>query len=290
MHRRVRARREIQVRDGTGNSESDSDSLHLGIEVDVQHRLQLHWIGEGDRALVDGVLGSEKVDLALRDVQPSQQHGVVGRTLQPEAPFHLKILRQRTLEADVRRRLDPDIELHPAQRSGARRGRTDGLGSLSQNGREIRPRIEAGAHHRDRARQHAALGGSAQAQFRVGGGAGALRISYAHILCGCVHTVGELAAGVSDRSAQRDGAATHLAGEILNRSLTAAEHDGSVHRRKPTGDVGEVQRSAPDVELPVHQWLVRRPANRGVDGHCSGGLDVRLEVSQHGQVDLAVHA
>src|SRR5439155_13751402 len=129
-----------------------------------------------------------------------------------------------------------------------------------------------------------------QAELGIGRRAHALRIAYAHALGARVHTVGELASRESDHSGQRDITATHVAFEILQSCMVAAEQDNSVSIGKPRGDIGEVQRSTLDVEPAIDGRLVGRAAHGRVDRHRARGLDIRTEVLQYRQVNPAVYA
>ena len=51
-----------------------------------------------------------------------------------------------------------------------------------------------------------------------------------------------------------------------------------------------MERSAPDIDLSIDQWLIRSPVDRRVDRYRARRLDILIEILQHRQVDGAVHA
>ena len=121
LQRRIGARRQGQLVDRPGDRERDIDAARLGFQIDIQNRVDLHGVKEGDAALVDGVLRAEEGQLALRDVDASEQRRIAGGAAQVQVGLGLHVFGQRALQLNIGRGLDLNVEVQAAEQSGAAR-------------------------------------------------------------------------------------------------------------------------------------------------------------------------
>ena len=224
MQRRIRARRKIQFAERAGNVEGDLDAAGLGLQIDIEHRLDVDRIKERNRSLRNAVPRAEEDHPAVRDVDAAQHGGTGVGATDVEVGLHLDILREGALHLDIRRGGDLDIESKAAEQARTGRRSAHRPGGLHQQRAEIRLRIEAGAQHRDGAGENAGGSGPSETQVRVGHRADALRIAHTHLMRGGVQAkYGGPVGTVSRETAELDLAAAGLAGETLDGGAVAAE-------------------------------------------------------------------
>ena len=91
---RVAARRQCQFRKRARHGERDIDTARFGFEIDIEDGLDLHRVIKRDAPLAQCVLGAEKCQLALGDVDAPQHRRIAGRAAQTQVGLRLQVLRQ----------------------------------------------------------------------------------------------------------------------------------------------------------------------------------------------------